>query len=189
MIPSAAPEDSPLKIAIFPVQLVHNEPGLFLDETGEQLYDTTGTLLSPQSIHENLINHLSITLKKAQTLNSKKCLVMKFLYVEKMKFYPANYLVFTDESGICGRNLLQTHARSEKGSPASCFIVRQNSKCFSLLPVISITGVIALTVREDTYNALKFEHFLKWELLPRMNKFPGSNSVLICDNSKIHKGS
>jgi len=77
------------------IQLVHDEPGLFLDEIRERLYDSGGTLLSVESVHENLVNHLSITLKKAETLNSRKCLVKKFKYIEAMDPYPADFLVFT----------------------------------------------------------------------------------------------
>jgi transposase len=54
----------------FMLQLVRNEPGLFLDEIREKIYDSTGTLLSVSAVHENLVVNLSITLKKAETLNS-----------------------------------------------------------------------------------------------------------------------
>jgi transposase len=81
----------------FMLQLVRNKPGLFLDEIREKLYDATGTLLSVESVHENLVHNLSITLKKAETLNSRKCLLKKYRYVAQMSFYPANYLVFTGE--------------------------------------------------------------------------------------------
>ena len=79
----------------FMIQLVHDEPNLFLDEILEQLYDSGGTLLSVESVYENLFNHLSITLKKAETLNSRKFLVKKFKYIEAMDSYPADFLVFT----------------------------------------------------------------------------------------------
>ena len=77
------------------IQLVHDEPGLFLDEIRERLYDSGGILLSVESVHDNLVNHLSITLKKADTLNSRKCLIKKFRFVEAMIPYPADFLVFT----------------------------------------------------------------------------------------------
>jgi hypothetical protein len=46
----------------FMVELVQSEPGLFLEEIRKQLYDSTGTLLSFQAVHYNLVNKLSITL-------------------------------------------------------------------------------------------------------------------------------
>ncbi|OAV89478.1 hypothetical protein PTTG_09444 [Puccinia triticina 1-1 BBBD Race 1] len=92
------------KEAAFMVQLVRDEPGLFLDELRERLYDSSGTLLIMSAVHENLVNHLSIALKKAETLNSKKCLVKKFRYIEKMQFYPAN----------CWNSSYDTNSRKRK---------------------------------------------------------------------------
>ena len=82
----------------FVIELVRTEPGLFLSEMRERLYDSCGTLLSTQAIHQNLVNNLCITLKKAKTSNVRKSLVAKYAFVEKMQVYPADWLVFTGES-------------------------------------------------------------------------------------------
>jgi transposase len=78
----------------FMVELVRSEPGLFLEEIRERLYDSTGTLLSFQAVHDNLVNKLSITLKKPSTANCRKDLVAKWAFVEQMDFFPAEFLVF-----------------------------------------------------------------------------------------------
>lgn len=46
-----------------------------------------------------------------------------------------------------------------------CYISRQNSEQLSLLPAISINGLLALTVQKDTSNRMKFKHSLKWDLV------------------------
>ena len=79
------------------VSLLESEPGLFLDEIRERLYDAQGTLLSIEAVHKNLVNRLTITLKKADTHNIRKCLVAKYEYIEKMQFIPAEFLVFMGE--------------------------------------------------------------------------------------------
>ncbi|KNF02946.1 hypothetical protein PSTG_03895 [Puccinia striiformis f. sp. tritici PST-78] len=104
-----------------------------------------------------------------------------------MRYVPAEFLVFIDESAVCDRDLLRKFARSDCGKPSSRFIVRQNPESLSMLPAISISGILAMTVRDDTFNAKKFEHFLEHDLLPRMNKYPDVNSVLVCDNAAIHR--
>jgi hypothetical protein len=83
------PEDCTLM-----VELVRSEPGLFLEEIREQLYDSIGTLLSFQAIHDNLVNKLSITLKKPSTVNFRKDLVAKWAFVKQMYLFPAEFLVF-----------------------------------------------------------------------------------------------
>ncbi|KAI7951534.1 hypothetical protein MJO28_007218 [Puccinia striiformis f. sp. tritici] len=149
--------------------LVRDAPGLFLTEIRERLYDSTGTLVSIEAIHQNLVNKLRITLKKADTP------VLSALSSQ-------------DESAVCGRDVLRTFARSERGRPAVRYMKKQNSSRLSVLPAISFTGVLAMTVRDNTFNAKKFKHFLKWDLLPRMNRYPNKDSILVCDNAAIHRG-
>ncbi|KAI7947600.1 hypothetical protein MJO28_009508 [Puccinia striiformis f. sp. tritici] len=79
----------------FMIELLKDEPGLFLDEIRKKLYDATGVLLSIAAVHDNLVNQLHITLKKAETLNIKKCLLKKFQFIDQMRYYPAEFLVFT----------------------------------------------------------------------------------------------
>jgi transposase len=81
----------------FMIRLVQSEPGLFLDEIQERLYDSSGVLLSVEGIHRNLVERLSITLKKPDTKSIRKSLSAKYTFVEKMEFYPAEFLVFTGE--------------------------------------------------------------------------------------------
>jgi len=172
----------------FIIDLVRSEPGLFLSEIRELLWDANGPLLSIEAVHQNLVNRLSITLKKAGTSNIRKSLVAKFTYVEKMRLFPADWLVFTDESSYCDRDLLRTFARSARGTPAVRFVVNQNPERISLLPAITIGGLVALTTTTETFKRPQFEHFLEFDLIPRMNPYPGKNSVLVCNNATIHRG-
>jgi hypothetical protein len=79
----------------FMIDLLRMEPGLFLDEMRERLYNQTDTLLSISSLHSMLVEHLEITLKKANTINIKKSLVSKYSYVQKIATIPAEFLVFS----------------------------------------------------------------------------------------------
>ena len=82
------------------IELVQNEPGLLLSEIREQLYDSSGKLLSIEAVHCNLVERLLITLKKAGTNNICKSLVGKFAYIERMQFFPSEWLVFTGKPNI-----------------------------------------------------------------------------------------
>lgn len=57
---------------------------------------------------------------------------------------------------------------------------------FSVLPAISLSGVLHLAIQENSYTAADFTSFVD-ALLDRMNPFPGPNSVLVMDNASIHK--
>ncbi|EFP80329.2 uncharacterized protein PGTG_06285 [Puccinia graminis f. sp. tritici CRL 75-36-700-3] len=172
----------------FMLELLRAEPGLFLDEIRERLYDDSGTLIGITSVHRNLVEKMSITLKKADTVNIKKSLVAKYAYIDRLAGVPAEQIVFTDESTFCSRDLLRTFSRSKKGTGAIRHQLEQNPKRFTLIPAISMFGVIALTVTKENVKRPYFTHFLKYQLLPRMNPYPGLNSILVMDNAGIHRG-
>lgn len=90
----------------FMIELVRLEPGLFLHEIQERLYDSSGLLLSTKAVHHNLVERLLITLKKAKTKNIQKLLTAKYSSIKKMEFFPAEFLVFTDKSSFCDSDLL-----------------------------------------------------------------------------------
>ncbi|KZV59347.1 hypothetical protein PENSPDRAFT_595645, partial [Peniophora sp. CONT] len=58
---------------------------------------------------------------------------------------------------------------------------------FSVLPAISLTGVLHLDMRARTYNGPLFLNFIHG-LLDNMNPFPAPNSVIVMDNASFHKG-
>lgn len=74
--------------SFFMVELVRNQPCLFLNKICERTYNQQNTLICKREIHHNLMNLLSITLKKANTVNINKCLIVKYSWVEKMKDFP-----------------------------------------------------------------------------------------------------
>jgi transposase len=79
----------------FMIELVCNEPGLFLDEIQERLYNHGGTLLSMTTIQNTLVKKLCITLKKPNTVSINKSLASKYRWIAQMANMPAEFLVFT----------------------------------------------------------------------------------------------
>ena len=57
---------------------------------------------------------------------------------------------------------------------------------FSVLPAISLDGMIDCMVVERAFNTKLFTTFIE-RLLDKMNPFPGLQSVLIINNCSIHK--
>jgi hypothetical protein len=82
-----------------------------------------------------------------------------------MRPIPAKFLVFTDKSAVCSKDLLHTHAQSKKGQQALKFQNDLNPKKYSLIPAISIYGLLAITILDDSLDWKDFEHFLKWRLV------------------------
>ncbi|KAJ3803683.1 hypothetical protein F5876DRAFT_19429, partial [Lentinula aff. lateritia] len=56
---------------------------------------------------------------------------------------------------------------------------------YSILPAISLSGVLYLDVYDHSVKAVDFNIFVN-ALLDQINPFPGPNSVIIMDNASIH---
>jgi hypothetical protein len=58
---------------------------------------------------------------------------------------------------------------------------------FSVLPALSLDGILAVKIVEGSFTRERFEEFVDG-LLDHMTPFPGPNSVIIMDNCRIHRG-
>ena len=70
------------------------------------------------------------------------------------------------------------------------YMVQMEPTClyfrYSILPTLSLDGILAVDIVEGSFTSKKFAHFNNG-LLDQMNPFPGPNSVIIMDNCRIHK--
>jgi hypothetical protein len=57
---------------------------------------------------------------------------------------------------------------------------------YSILPAISLDGIISSEIIEGSFTKLTFATFIDG-LLYHMNPYPGKNSVIVMDNCRIHK--
>ncbi|KZO92629.1 hypothetical protein CALVIDRAFT_487323 [Calocera viscosa TUFC12733] len=57
---------------------------------------------------------------------------------------------------------------------------------WSVLPALSLDGILALKIVEGSFDAISFMEFVELCLL-NMNPYPARNSVLVMDNCRIHK--
>lgn len=57
---------------------------------------------------------------------------------------------------------------------------------YSLLPALSLDGILYAKVVEGSFTTALFRDFLEG-LLDQMQPFPARNSVIIMDNARIHK--
>lgn len=57
---------------------------------------------------------------------------------------------------------------------------------YSILPAITMDGIIECTIIEGSFDTGLFFRFIK-DLVAKMQPFPGPNSVIVMDNCRIHK--
>ena len=117
--------------------------------------------------------------------------------------YTAEQTVFVDESSFDWWTSIRRRAWSLRGQRAmkNCFFVRGKRwvqfysfiTClisiyfsYSLLPALSVDGIIHAKIVEGSFTAGRFYDFIDG-LLDHMQPFPQPNSVVIMDNARIHK--
>ena len=57
---------------------------------------------------------------------------------------------------------------------------------YSILPAISLTGIVECMIEEGSFNTELFLIFIE-DLLSKMQPFPAPTSVIVMDNCAIHK--
>ena len=100
--------------------------------------------------------------------------------------YRPEQLVFADESHFNRLMLRRPYAWSRRGERASRHEFQFRGTKYTILPALSLDGILHLEVVENAVTGDVFRRFLEG-LLPHMNKWPLPNSVLVIDNTSIHK--
>jgi hypothetical protein len=122
-----------------------------------------------------------------------------------MRQYTPEQLVFADESAYNRFTSRRPYGWAFEGDRArqrdffirgiKCVLLRSVYFCLSLpncldrislLPALSVDGIIYFVIKEGSHNATSFATFVDG-LLYHMNPFPHPKSVLVLDNASIHK--
>jgi DDE superfamily endonuclease len=94
--------------------------------------------------------------------------------------------MFVDESAANERTMDRKYGWSEINTPAIAREQLKHSEKWSILPVYGVDGFISWEIYQGSYNAERFNEFVKKWVIPYTTPFPGPRSVLIMDNAKIH---
>ncbi|VDC02747.1 unnamed protein product [Peniophora sp. CBMAI 1063] len=94
-------------------------------------------------------------------------------------------LVFLDESAADRRTARRTYGWAPIGDRARRHDYFVRKKRYSILPAISLSGVVYLDIIARSWNGEQFDRYLD-ALLDMMQPYPNPNSVLVMDNSSVH---
>ncbi|KAF8593945.1 hypothetical protein BDV93DRAFT_459974 [Ceratobasidium sp. AG-I] len=100
--------------------------------------------------------------------------------------YTPDQLVFVDESSFDRRTTYRGYAWSLSGTEARRYAFRVRGRRFSILPALSLDGILYVEILEGSFTARTFYSFVQG-LLNTMQPFPAPNSVIVMDNCSIHK--
>src|SRR6202012_2617926 len=80
--------------------------------------------------------------------------------------YCPEQLIFADESHFNQLTLRRPHAWAKRGERASCHEFQFRGAKYSMLPALSLDGILHLDVVENAVTGAAFRHFVEG-LLPR----------------------
>ncbi len=96
-------------------------------------------------------------------------------------------LVFVDESAANERTGDRKYGWAPVGAVAEVSELLKYTEKWSILPMFTVDGYEAWEVIHGSYDTELFNAFIENQVIPRMNPFPATRSVLIIDNCKIHR--
>ncbi|KAI7957299.1 hypothetical protein MJO28_004394 [Puccinia striiformis f. sp. tritici] len=169
------------------IDLVENNPTIYIAEIQKLLAQNLNIHISLMTIWTELHHRLHLSLKKVRKVNSRQDPNQRAAYMRLLAHYDPHMLVFTDESGICLNGIVRTQGWSLVGERTPCVVQDRATHKFNIIPAVSLSGLVAMMVQEENVYRFDLEYFLEYILLPSMNPFPGSNSVLP-DYNPIEKG-
>lgn len=165
---------------------LEHSPDAYLNELQAQLHEGMGCHISRTTIYSAL-KKLNYTHKRVSRTALECSEVHRLQYMFRIgSRYNAEQLIFVDESAFDRRTAYRQYGWAKKGQRAyrTSFYVR--GKRYSILPAISIRGILWCHIIEGPFNTVQFRVFID-SLLDHMQPFPAPNSVIVMDNASIHK--
>jgi len=164
--------------------LIERTPDIYLDELVEELQRQHNISVSVATMSRTL-KLLGLTNKRLSKHAEERCEETRRAFQFAISDEPPERLVFVDE---CAVNILTTYRLngwSMKGRRSNKRALFGRGNRYSVLPALSLEGIIYATIKQGSFDGEAFITFLRG-LLPRMNPYPAPNSVLVMDNCQIH---
>jgi len=159
-------------------------PDLYLDELALDLTETLGVTPALSTIHRT-IKHLGFTTKKLSKVAQERCEVRRRDFLFKIGDETPDRLVFTDESAVNLLTAYRSKGRAQKGERAHKTTYFQRGDRYSVLPAMTMDGVLYLHVIRGSFSGESFLAYVAG-LVKLMNPYPEPRSVLVMDNCAIH---
>jgi len=187
------------------VRLIEHRPAWFLDELAELLDSNRFISVHYVTVHRTL-ERAGVSYKKLRRVAKERNELLRAEFVAHMAQYQPEEIGFLDETSKdeCtpgrGQGCSKCGTRAETRQP----FIRGSQ--VSALGLLTIDGMIASSVIEGSFTAVKYIEFLEFTVvslfvlhhtmwasltfiqLPLCEQYPGKLSVLIMDNARIHHG-
>ena len=169
------------------LQIILQNPGIYLDEVQSKLGDIFGVLVSVSTICKTL-KHMGCTRQAMCRVAKQRDDKLRAEFMANVSIYDPSMFIWMDETGCDKRNTIRKYGYSVRGRPVCDQRLLVRGTRYSAIPILSLDGIHDVYLAEGTMNGDRFIHFLQVCLLPNLLPFNGVNprSVVIMDNASIH---
>jgi hypothetical protein len=162
------------------------KPDLYLDEMQYFLQREFHIFVSCETIRRH-IKSANFTNKRLHKIAAQRDEHLRLAHVLLMAQYTAEMVVFCDESGLDKRDGARRTGWAPSGREATVESAFTRGTRWHMLPALTVGGVLDLLVYEGHTDTEGFLLWLECGVLPKMNQFPGPNSILVMDNASWHR--
>lgn len=159
---------------------------LHLHELSANLLNMFGSTVSSSTICRTLHDKMGCSHQILQCIALQQSDNARAQLMAEISVYDPSMLIWINESGCDRRDSRRKHGYSFKGITPKDH--RLLSRGYSAIPLLSVEGILDVSITEGTTDGAKFEYFLRKCLLPILQPFNWVNplSVIIMDNASIH---
>ncbi|KAE8249216.1 hypothetical protein A4X13_0g5298 [Tilletia indica] len=154
---------------------------LMLDELASNIRSVGGPQVS-KSLLSRTLQRLDVTRKRLKRRALEADLDQEAECRLRMAQYLPEQLIFVDESGFDSRTAHRRYGWAPLQTGTG-----KRAKRATLIPGLTIGGIIAPKIYHSTVNADVFYDYLICHLLPLTIPFPGPGSVIVMDNVLFHR--
>src|SRR5271170_2577729 len=146
-------------------RLLEQDPCLYLDELQEKLREYRGIEVSLATVHRSL-HRLAITRKCViKEANERDDLLRAIWEGEMAQYRDPEVFVFLDESAVDNKTSQHFSGWSHRGVPCTRRATFVRGTRYSILPALSLDGIIALDIFAGSVNRDRFLSFLREQVV------------------------
>ena len=168
------------------VQLLSEQPTLYLHELQYMLLQETGTSVDCSTICRSL-KRLGFSRQQMCHIAVQQSDHERIEFWAEIATFEPNMFVWLDGTGFNRRNGLRKYGYGLRGLPPKDFTLKVGGHHYSAISIMTTDGVADISVTEESVNGERFMYFVIATLLPLL-PFNGENekSVVVMDNAVIH---
>ena len=166
------------------LQIILQNPGIYLQEVQTKLPNTFGVQVSVSNICKTL-KYMGCTRQTLCHVAKQRDDQLRAKFMADISIFD---LIWLDETGCDKWNIIRKYGYSIRGRPLCDQRLLVRGTRYSAIPIVSLNGILDVYLTEGTMNGERFAHFVRDYLLPSLLPFNGVNprSVVIMDNASIH---